>query len=239
MKKLVKILLFAALVLPVLVSCNKDDEPKKSVLGTILPYFNEVGFAIQLDNGESMYPSRVHVNYQPKESAQRAIIYFTENNTPAAPFTYNVNIHGITEIETKEIELVSSSEEELSNDGIEIVEAYIGGGYINIEFKVNIDPYQKNQKHIVSLVDNQIGGEPKYDGYYPLELRFKRDHSLMDGKGQTVSNLVCFYIGSYNIDRLGCNGYEIKFTGLDSETNKDPEGKPMKSVKISPIADMK
>ena len=109
MKKLVKILLFAALVLPVLVSCNKDDEPKKSALGTILPYFNEVGFAIQLDNGESMYPSRVHVNYQPKESAQRAIIYFTENNTPAAPFTYNVNIHGITEIETKEIELVSSS----------------------------------------------------------------------------------------------------------------------------------
>ena len=88
-------------------------------------------------------------------------------------------------------------------------------------------------------IDNQIEGEPQYDGYYPLELRFKRDHSLMDGKGQTVSNLVCFYIGSYNIDRLGCNGYEIKFTGLDSETNKDPEGKPMKSIKIMRSADMK
>lgn len=234
MKKLAKFLLLAVLALPLLASCNKEDEPTKSVLATILPYWNEVGFAIQLDNGESMYPAKVHVNYKAKEEAQRAIIFFSENSKPVAPFTYSVNIHGITELETKEIELASSSDDKLGEDGIEIVEAYIGGGYLNIEFKVNIDPYSKDQNHVISLVDNQINGEPKYTSHYPLELRFKRDHSVQDNRGVAVSNIACFYIGNYNLDRLDCEGYELKFLGLEDESNKDPEGVPMKSVKITP-----
>lgn len=234
MKKLVKILLLVALVLPILSSCNKDDAPKKSVLATILPYWNEVGFAIQMDNGETMYPSRVRINYKAKEEAQRAIILFSENSQPVAPFTYNVDIYGITELETKEIEYVTSPDEELSKNGIEIVDAYIGGGYLNIEYKVNIDPYSKNQSHIVSLVDNQIDGKPEYTTHFPLELRFKRDHSLQDGRGQTYTNIACFYIGNYSLKNLDCEGYEIKFFDLNSENEKDPESIQMKSVKVNP-----
>ncbi len=239
MRKLTKILLLAALVLPILASCSKEDDlPKKSVLATILPYWNEVGFAIQMDNGETMYPRKVHVNYEPEDDAQRAIILFTENSESAAPFTYNVDIHGITEILTKDVEFIKSSDEELSNDGIEIVEAYIGGGYLNIEFKVMIDPYAKNQEHVVSLIDNQIDGEPEYTTHYPLELRFKRGHSLMDNRGQAVTDIACFYIGNYSLDRYDCQGYEIKFTGLEDESDKDPEGTDMKSVLVEPRANM-
>lgn len=233
MRKLTKILLLAAVALPLLVSCNKEDQPTKSALATILPYWNEAGFTIMLDNGETMYPSRVMVDYKVKEEAQRAFILFTENSETVAPYTYNVDIHGITEIETRNIDLVTSSNENMGTDGIKVLNAYIGGGYLNIEFAVNVDPYSQNQKHVVTLVDNQIGGAPEYTSHYPLELRFKRDHKLEEGRGMTISSIACFRIGEYELGNLGCNGYELKFIGLENETGKDPDWTNMESVKVN------
>ncbi|MBQ8645475.1 MAG: NigD-like N-terminal domain-containing protein [Bacteroidales bacterium] len=237
MKKLTALLLSALLVVPFISSCEKDDEgPQMSVLATVLPFWNEAGFAIQMDNGETMYPGKVRVNYKVKDEAQRAIIQFSKINTPIEGFTYNADIYNIVDLDTKEIKVAKSSDEKLGSDGIEIVEAFIGGGYLNIEFKVNIDPYSKEQTHVVELVDNQINGEPKFSTHYPLELRFRRAHSLQGEKGQTVSNIACFYLGRHTLDRLNCQGYELKFMGLDNDGKEDPEGSHMQSVKITPAA---
>lgn len=235
MKKFTKILLMAALTVPFLISCSKDDNngPTYSVLATILPYWNDAGFAVQMDDEKTMFPGKVRFNYKPKEDAQRAIIAFSELNTPVQGFTINADIFSIHEIETKDIETALSEEDELGTDGIEVVEAYIGGGYLNIEFKVKVDPYDTDQKHVVSLVDNQIGGKPEYDTHYPLELRFKRAHALNEGRAQTVSNIACFYIGNYSLGSLGCEGYELKFKGIDGDADKDPDGKLNGSYKVS------
>lgn len=235
MKKLTALLLLALVTIPFFSSCSKDDDaPTKSVLATIIPFWsNPYGFAIQLDNNETMYPSNMRVNYQPKEDATRAIIQFSELGETVTGFTYNVDIYGIAELETKEIKKVTSQDASLPADGIKVVGAYIGGGYLNIEFEVNIDPYNKEQGHVVELIDNQTNGEPLYTTHYPLELRFKRAHSIMGERGTTVSNIACFRIGTYDLSSLGCQGYEIKFIGLDKNGNNDPESR-MESVKITP-----
>lgn len=235
MKKLTALLLSALLIVPFLSSCSKDDDgPQMSVLATILPFWSEYGFAVQMDNGETMYPGNLRIKYEVKDEAQRAIIQFSKINEPVNGFTYNADIYNIADIETKGINIVTSSDEVLGTDGIEIVEAYIGGGYLNIEFNVNIDPYAKDQNHIVELVDNQINGEPKYTTHYPLELRFRRAHSLQGESGRKVSNIVCFELGKHNLEQIGCSGYELKYYGLDNNGNNDPEGTQMKSVKITP-----
>ncbi len=229
MRKLAKFLLMVAIALPILASCNKEDGPRQSVLATIQPFWNEAGFTILLDNGETMYPSRMMVNYKAPKEPTRAIILFSNDNPPVDSYTYSATIYGITDLETKEIDRASSSSDNLGKDGIKILNAFIGGGYINIEFAVNIDPYSQKQQHVISLVDNKIGGEPEYTTHYPLEFRFKRDHELEEGAGTTVSSIACFHIGNYDLGHLGCDGYELKFLGL--EKNEDGE---MQSVKLNP-----
>lgn len=233
MKKFTAILLCAMLVVPFISSCSKDDEgPTKSVLATILPFWNNVGFAIQVDDGSTMYPGKVRINYKAPDGAQRAIIHFSEINEPVQGFTYNIDIHNIQNLETKDIKVVTSSDEKLSGDGIEIVEAFVSGGYLNIEYKVSLDPYAKDQNHVIDLIDNMKDGEPVFTTHYPLELRFRRAHSLQGDRGETFNVIACFYLGKHSMSQLGCQGYELKYTGLGN--NDDPEGSEMLVYKVTP-----
>ena len=223
MKRFLTIILAAMLIVPVMQSCEKSgaEQPEKSVLATVLPYWNEVGFACQLDNGETLYPGKLRIKYEVNsEIAQRAIIYFSEINTPIQGFTYNADIFDIINITTKDIETLKNAEDDIFTDAIKVDKIAISGDYLNVEYSVMVDPNTANQKVDICLFDNLINGTPEYDEYYPLELKVKCTPSVSANKGKLVSNMACFYIGSYRLNRLNCDGYQISYKDIESNGTK-------------------
>lgn len=229
MRKLITILLLALMAVPVLQSCESETvQPDQVALVTVKKSLDAAGFYGVLDDGKKLYPSVMRVEYEPSNSLQRALVYFKELNETVPGYDYNADVFNVSEVLTKRIEPIHTADADTLKSGIEILNAYIGGGFINVEFRVNIDQYNTKQHLTVGLVDNKIEGEPEWDEYYPLELGFSCYPRLEDGTGYTITSMASFYIGEYSTDMLGCQGYELKFSGL--EPNQDE----MKSYLITP-----
>ena len=228
MKRFITTILAAILIVPFMQSCEKSgaEQPDKSVLATVLPYWNEVGFACQLDNGETLYPGKLRIKYEVNsEAAQRAIIYFSEINSPVQGFTYNADIFNIINVPTKEIETLKNAEDDIYKDALKVDKIAISGDYLNVEYTVLADP-NTNNRNEVYLFDNVSEGTPEYEDYYPLELKVKCTPSVSGSKGRPQSYLACFYIGAYKLSRLGCDGYHISYKDLDSGEVKTYTVKP-------------
>ena len=224
MKKFTLFLLLAAICIPFLQSCNKPiDQPDQVALATIHSApFSAAGFYGLLDNGNKIYPGSMRVQYEPKAEPVRALIYFKEIAEPVQGFDFNADIYNISELITNNIKTVTTAAADTLKDGIEIINAYIGGGYINIEFKAFVDPYNANQQFFVELQDMLVDGTPEYGSYYPLTLGFKCYPEFTDGIGYEVSSIACFYIGDdYSLDNLGCEGYELRYRGLMNAEGDD------------------
>ena len=217
MKRFKLFLLLALMSVPFMQSCNKPvDKPDQVALATLHSApFSAAGFYGLLDNGDMIYPSSIRVQYEPKAEPVRAILYFKELEEPVQGFKYNADIHSITELLTQNIKTVNTAAADTLKDGVEIINAYIGGGYLNIEFKAYIDPYNTKQEVTVELQDMRTDGIPEWDSYYPLTLGFRCYPTLVDGMGYEVSSIACFYIGDeYSLENLGCEGYELRYKGL-------------------------
>ena len=220
MKKFFAFILAAVMAAPMLQSCNKnDDQPDKQALVSIIPYWSPAGCACQLDNGETIYPGNMRCAYTVnQENIQRAIVYFKELSTPVTGFTYNADIFNIINVTTKDIETLTDAACDTLKGSLKINEAVIGGGYLNVDFNVSISPYTSNQVLTISLVDNQINGEPEWTDYYPLELKFKSSVEIDPKQGQEVNSLACFYLGALAPDRLKSKGYLISYKDYNGET---------------------
>ncbi len=225
MKRFFTIIMATLLVAPFLQSCNTADteQADKIVLATILPYWNDAGFACQMDNGETIYPGRVRIDYKAnQEKAQRAVIYFSELSEPVAGFTYNADIFNIIDVTTKDIEVLTNAENDTLTTPVSVNAMVISGDYFNVDFGVRIDPYS-NPNVSISLIDNQINGKTEYDEYYPLELKIKCTPEVNGKAGQIVNSTACFYIGAYSLERLGCKGYKITYKDLQSDSGDTKE----------------
>ncbi len=232
MKRLTFFLLLAILSVPFMQSCNEPVQSADQVaLVTIQPAaLTAAGFYGLLDNGDRLYPGYMRVEYEPKTEPVRALVYFKEIAEPVTGFKYNADIYNIQELLTQDIKVVNTAAADTLKDGIEILNAYIGGGYINIEFNAYVDPYNSKQEVTVELQDMQIDGMPSYDQYYPLTLGFKCRPALESGTGTLASGIACFYLGNdYSLDNLGCEGFNLLFKGL---TDFETEG--LESLIVTP-----
>lgn len=227
MKKITKILLLAIMAVPFLQSCNSEwEQADQAALVTVQKSLNTAGFYGILDNGERLYPGVMRVNYTPSNDLQRAIIYFSELEEPREGYTYNADVFNVAEITTKHITQVLTPEADTLKNGLQITNAWIGGGFLNVEFQVNVEPYF-TKSLTVALQDMMIDGptEPE-GGYYPLELGFKCFPTIENGVGTTISTMACFYLGEeYSLENLGCKGYQIHYRGLNSYTDEPSEFK--------------
>jgi hypothetical protein len=224
MKKFLTLLFVALAAITVLQSCSKEDEqPDKVVLASIIPYWNEVGFACQLDNGETLYPSRVRGSYKVNQDiVQRGLIYFKELSTPIQGFTYNADVFNIVEITTKEIEqLKDSTQIDTNTDPLQIDGMSFGGGYLNVDYTAKVDHYATDKELTINLVDNRINGKPEYEDYYPLELQFKHTPKVGANRGTKTAFTACFYLGTMSPKYLKCKGYKIIYKDLNSEDEDD------------------
>jgi len=228
MKKFAKILFLAALAVSFLQSCTTDyEQADKAVLVTVQKSLNPAGFYGVLDNGDRLYPGAMRVAYTPTNDLQRAIIYFSDiEGEPLEGYKYNADVFNVAEVTTKRITQVMTPEADTLTNGLKITNAWIGGGFLNVEFQVNVDPYL-SKSLTVALQDMMIDGPTSPDGdYYPLELGFKCYPALENGVGTTITTMACFYLGGeYSLDNLGCAGYKISYKGLDSFSDEPNETK--------------
>ena len=214
----------ALLVAPFLQSCDTADteQPQNVVLASIIPYWNEAGFACMMDNDQTIYPSRVRINYEVnQEQIQRALVYFNELKEPVQGFTYNADIFNIVNVTTKDIEVLSDPAVDTLTSSLNVNAMTLGGNYFNVDFNVKIDPYAAKQYVTVSLIDDQTSGKPQYDEYYNLHLKVKCTPEVEGKAGQIVSSMACFAVGnldSNTLKRLGCKGYRIIYKDLNSDT---------------------
>lgn len=227
MKKAVKILLLAVFAITFLQSCNSEwEQADQAALVTVQKSLNTAGFYGILDNGERLYPGVMRVTYTPSNDLQRAIVYFSELEEPIEGYKYNADVFNVAEITTKHITQVLTPEADTLTNGLQITNAWIGGGFLNVEFQVNVEPYLT--KHFtVALQDMMIDGETEPEnGLYPLELGFKCYPTIDNGVGTTISTMACFYLGEeYNLENLGCKGYKINYRGLNSYVDEPGEFK--------------
>lgn len=212
------------MALTLLQSCNSEyDQADQVALVTVQKSLNGAGFYGILDNGDKLYPGVMRVSYTPSKDLQRALIYFSELEEPREGYKYNADVFNVSEISTKHITQVLTPEADTLTNGLQINNIWIGGGFINVEFQVNIDRYFTTYT-TVALQDMMTDGPTVVDGdYYPLELGFKCYPEIDNGTGTTITTMASFYLGEqYNLENLGCKGFEIRYKGLHSYSG-DPD----------------
>ena len=221
MRKLTTFLMMALMAVPFLQSCSHEfEQADQAALVTVKKSLNAAGFYGILDNGQKLYPGNMRVSYTPSNDLQRAIVYFAELSEPREGYAYNADVFNVAEVTTKNIIPVETAEADTLTNGIEITEIWVSGGFLNVEFKMNVEQYYTT--HLtVDLQDMLIDGTPEIDnGYYPLELGFKSYPELENGLGTTYTTMACFYLGDYSLDNLGCEGYKIKYRSLNSSSEE-------------------
>ena len=223
MKKLTKILLVALMAIPFLQSCNAEVEmADKAALVTVQKSLDPAGFYGILDNGERLYPGVMRTTYTPSKELQRAIVYFSDLEEPKPGYEYNADVFNVAEVTTQHVTEVNTPAADTLTNGIQITNAWIGGGFLNVEFQINVEMYY-TKNLTLALQDMRVDrdGEDYTGDYYPFELGFKAFPAIENGVGTTVSSMACFYLGEmYSLETLGCKGYEIKYRSLNSYVNE-------------------
>lgn len=214
-------MLLAAIVLPVLQSCDDDDGYSigdiAQAIGTIRIDGNI--YYIRSDRGTTIVPvTNDPYGYQPVDG-QRVWALFNPLQDNYGKYDLAVKFYRIDNILTKQIEnLTEANEEEIGNDPVKLNEGmWIGGGYLNVSFYY---PYPAAKPTRVSLVRNTLTESPE-DGYIHLEYRQNLNGTTT---GYAGKGLVSFNLNSLE-DELedGAKGIKVKYIVPDGNTTKVEE----------------
>lgn len=168
MKRMRFIVLIAGVVLAAITlnSCDDDDDTYSlgdlyGSIATVRPLSGD-SYSLTLDDGSSMWPAANYAPwYKPKEN-QRAIVYYTILSDKFQGFDYAILVRDINEILTKypaENLGDEGNDEKYGTDPVEILDMWIGDGYLNVKFGFN---YGGNVKHYVNLVQREDVNRPYY-----------------------------------------------------------------------------
>jgi hypothetical protein len=149
-------------------------------------------------------------------TGQRAIIYFNVLSTAMSGYDYNAQITAIEDILTKNVTVVTTAAQDtLGTDGIKIVNAWIAGGYLNMQVQMY---YGGTVQHFISLEDNQYNPIPAEQNadYVCLELRHNARNDSRQS-GTLATGYVCFKLANYDPNSQGKNGIYLRYTQIDSD----------------------
>lgn len=217
--------LLAACVLALgLTACNNEknsDYPTHVAMVTaeIIPYTKPASAAVSdylstyyilFDTGKTGFPSETYVPaYQPKERQRILIAYRMLEKAPEG-YDYGLRIYDIEEVLTKEvIQMTAENAEEIGDDPIDIVDAWVSGGYCNIRFRFVTNG---SERHLLNLVDNLLTPDNNPEAGY-TDLWF-RQNAFGDTQGYLVQGYVSFKLGAYNPSETGAKGIRIHYTDL-------------------------
>nr|WP_321375421.1 NigD-like protein [uncultured Bacteroides sp.] len=209
MKRVSYYLLLLVLVLvPTLQSCDLDDDDGYSLgnytiaLGTVKVDAGNVSFV--LDNGEKLWPAATLVPYKNLENGTRIIGNFTLLSDAQNGFDHYVRLNDYSVILTKNvINLTEENKDSIGDDPARITDIWYGGGYINVEFDMNLP---NTHKHRVNLVKNTTKQYPS-DGYEYLEYRY---NDMDDTTSYTGHSIVSFRVDDLWLINSVFKGWKIR-----------------------------
>lgn len=150
MKKLILGILF----LPLLISCNDDNNTSEQNwidIATVENPTQSSSFYFRLDNGDRMLAAASDLSYYRPKDGQRIIANYAilSGTSGSNTYKYNVRLNDVYEVLTKSIfKIKPQQQDSIGNDQIEIKSMWVGSDYLNVEF---VYPGY-NKTHFVSLV---------------------------------------------------------------------------------------
>jgi hypothetical protein len=193
--------------MPILQSCLDDDDNSSDLLA--ISTINMISqdskeFYFTLDDGKKMLPgdtTSIH-NYLVKDG-QRAFVYFNLLEEKKEGYDYNAKVQYIENILTKSvIPMDEQTTDSIGDDRINIVDMWLGGGYLNIEFQL-FGTQNIQKKHMLNLVRNERQDAPQEDADY-INLEFR--HNAYDDTPAYLGNgFVCFKLDNIDTTKKGFN----------------------------------
>lgn len=221
MKKFAIIALCAFLLMPLTQSCLSKDDTYDTVALVTVKVINGNSYYFLLDNGSTIYPgdvSRLETAYTPINGA-RALVYYLLMDQGVSGYTYNANVYQIYNISTKTVvNLDDAASDTLGNNNVTIYNMWVGGGYLNVEFYVEMSG---TASHSINLVNNMLV-EHSAD---KNELEF-RHNAHGDITGQSVYGMFCFRLDEYDPESTGIPlVVTVDQSGVKATFTFDPDGK--------------
>ena len=208
------------MLLPILQSCLDDannDEwvtcPPGGILaiGTMkIPNADTPrDFFIALDNGDNVLPADTadirNRKYTVAEG-QRVFVGYLQMGKEK-PGYENGKIFTIEDILTKEIiPLTEATADSIGDDRINVTAHALTKDYLTIEYQY-LGSMNENKKHMLNLVQNEITGPIKDDGYIYLEFRH---NAFNDSPNQLGSCLVSFKLDSIAEQLATAKGIKLR-----------------------------
>jgi hypothetical protein len=187
-------------------SCLDDDDNNdyNSLAITTIKVKAGQDYYFALDDGKKMLPgdtTSIH-NYLVKDG-QRAFVYFNLLEEKKEGYDYNAKVQYIENILTKSvIPMDEQTTDSIGDDRINIVDMWLGGGYLNIEFQL-FGTQNIQKKHMLNLVRNERQDAPQEDADY-INLEFR--HNAYDDTPAYLGNgFVCFKLDNIDTTKKGFN----------------------------------
>jgi hypothetical protein len=203
MKKMKSFLLNMGLVMTVIVlnSCNNDEgyslDKVWYSIATVNPLDDTKSFSLTLDDGTTLWPVSPTPGYSPKEN-QRALVMYTLLSDKFQGYDHAIKVYSLQNVLTKAIaeDLGDENNNHYGNDPVEMLDMWIGDGYLNVKFGFN---YGGTVKHFINLVQRDSVNAPYFFEF--------RHHAYNDNEHVGQKGLVAF-----DLSTLDTGGQEIQLT---------------------------
>lgn len=178
----------------VLQSCDDDDGYSLGNFVVRMATIRVEGgnvYSLEIDNGQKLWVGASDVYWYKPTDGQRAIVNYTLLADREGDFDHVVKVNYLSDVLTKPVDdLTEENEEEFGNDGALIEDMWIGGNYLNVQFRFYLPSHYR---HRVSLVKNTTVEDPE-DGYIHLEYRYNNQDDVTN---VWTRSFVSFYLGDY------------------------------------------
>ena len=211
MKKLLSLKLFMILAaLTFMTACNDDDNPGNTWTGTTignLVKVDDATYYIDTFKGNKLYVSNYSdlVNNKIEAGSRVYCAFLIESENPkGSTYQYNIRVYQCIPLTVKEpIHLTPENAEEVGNDRINLLYAWSGDKYIDIQFQIQATG---NITHTVNLVTVDEPEQEK-EGYKYLELRHNAnsDYAL-----ENYNGMMSFDITKILAEEPNLKGFLIK-----------------------------
>lgn len=175
-------------------SCDDDDYYSLgdvwASLATINPEGTANAYSLTLDDGAMLWPAASDIPWYKPENNQRAIVFYTILSDQFQGYDYAILVRDIQHILTKNpaVNVGDENDEKYGTDPIEILDMWMGDGYLNVWFGFN---YGGGAVHFINLVQREDVNTPYYFEF--------RHHAYDDTAREKRKGLVAFNLSELNI----------------------------------------
>lgn len=226
MKNLLKALVAAAIIIPLLSSCNKGSDGDYPQYGDFVTVGVEPSdlYYFTLDNNKKVYPSDVSriPTYSTKDktgaskNGNRAFIYYSILDGKAVEgYHYSAALYyEIVDIQSKSVDTLGAgdvADDKFGDDKLTMESARITNGWLDIGYVLKASPDSKHKMTLLINPDNAPAEVPV--GYQYFE--FRQQAESLSGSQYTGKGNVSYRLGKYDPAITGKKGLYIRVNNIN------------------------